>query len=205
LRNKADAAQSGSLSEEERREALSEIIADSDQLIKTFNALLMISRVEAGSQVTELAELDMSALMLDVAELYEPLAEEAGVGLTVNVKDGLKVQGSRELLSQAMANLLDNAFKYGLPEGGAPPSITITLSQSKNQVIASIADCGPGIPPEARDKVRERFARLDESRSKPGNGLGLSLVEAIASLHGGTLELGDADPGLIASLILPKS
>lgn len=205
LRNKADTALSSSLSDSERQEILAEIIADLDQLIKTFNALLMISRVEAGSQVTELAELDMSALMHDVAELYEPVAENAGVELSLDVKDGLRVQGSRELLSQAMANLLDNAFKYGLPESGAVSRISITLAETKQAIIASISDSGPGIPEDARDKVRERFSRLDESRSKPGNGLGLSLVEAIATLHGGTLELGDADPGLIASLVLPKS
>lgn len=205
LRNKADAALSPNLDDTERQDALSEIIADSDQIIKTFNALLMISRVEAGSQVTELSELDMSELVRDVSELYEPVAEEAGFDLVLKVSEGLRVKGSRELLSQAMTNLLDNAFKYGLPEDGSEARIIISLTARGDRLLASVSDRGAGIPEESRQKVRERFARLDESRSKPGNGLGLALVEAIMKMHGGTLELEDANPGLIATLNLPKS
>ena len=147
----------------------------------------------------------MSELVRDVSELYEPVAEEAGFDLVLKVSEGLWVKGSRELLSHAMTNLLDNAFKYGLPEDGSEARIIISLTARGDRLLASVSDRGAGIPEESRQKVRERFARLEESRSKPGNGLGLALVEAIMKMHGGTLELEDANPGLIATLNLPKS
>lgn len=204
MRNKADAILSTGPDAVKSREALNEIIAECDQLIKTFNALLMISRVEAGSQLTRLAPLDMSEVMADVADLYGPVAEEEGFDLDVAIADGISVLGSRELLSQAVSNLLDNALKYGHPADSQTPAITMRLTADEKKVTAVVADNGPGIAEAEREKVRERFARLDESRSKPGTGLGLSLVEAIAKLHGGRLELGDAAPGLLASLILPR-
>lgn len=204
LRNKADAALSGDPVDSKSRFALAEVISDSDQLIKTFNALLMISRVEAGSQVTELAELDMSELMLDVAELYEPVCEDKGFDLAVEVAPDLKVRGSRELLSQAMVNLLDNALKYGPAENSDDQRVNIGLYKRKNELVAYVSDHGQGIPDGDLDKVKERFARLDESRSLPGNGLGLALVEAIAKLHEGKFLLRNGNPGLIAEIVLAK-
>ncbi len=204
LRNKADAAISGDPVDSSSREALAEVIADSDQLIKTFNALLMISRVEAGSQVTELSELNMSELMLDVAELYEPVCEDEGFTMEVNVAPGLKVRGSRELLSQAIVNLLDNALKYGRAKNAADQLVSVSLRQQKNEIIAHVSDRGQGIPEKDIEKVKERFARLDESRSLPGNGLGLALVEAIAKLHDGEFILRNGDPGLAAEIVLAK-
>lgn len=203
LRNKADAALTADHEDSKSREALTEVIADSDQLIKTFNALLMISRVEAGSQIAELAVLDMSALMEDVAELYEPVCEEEGFELEVKIDRDVTVLGNRELLSQALANLLDNALKYGAANSTTNRKVTIGLRKDGRTVIAYVADQGQGIAASDRGKVKERFARLDESRSLPGNGLGLALVDAIAKLHNGRFELGDAKPGLLAELIFP--
>ncbi|MCB1384983.1 MAG: HAMP domain-containing histidine kinase, partial [Nitratireductor sp.] len=201
LRNRADQALAAD-SEAGRQELLSEIIQEADQLIKTFNALLMISRVEAGSHVAELEETDLSELLNDVAELYEPVAEEEGVGFEVAVPDKLRVRASRELLSQAMTNLIDNALKYGRPEKGGG-RIALKAVSGKEWTTITVSDNGPGIPADKHDRVRERFARLDESRTKPGNGLGLALVDAIAKIHGGRLEFGDAAPGLEAKLVLP--
>lgn len=201
LRNKADqalAADSG----EGRQELLSEIIQEADQLIKTFNALLMISRVEAGSHVAELEETDLSELLNDVAELYEPVAEEEGVTFEVDIPEKLNVSANRELLSQAMTNLIDNALKYGRPEKGEG-RISLSAHADKGWTTITVSDNGPGIPADKHEAVKERFARLDESRTKPGNGLGLALVEAIAKIHGGRLEFGEAEPGLEAKLILP--
>lgn len=201
LRNRADQALAVD-SEAGRQELLSEIIQEADQLIKTFNALLMISRVEAGSHVAELEETDLSELLNDVAELYEPVAEEEGVSFEMDIPGKLRVNASRELLSQAMTNLIDNALKYGRPEKGEG-RITLKASSRKGWTTITVSDNGPGIPADKHDVVKERFARLDESRTKPGNGLGLALVEAIAKIHGGQLEFADAAPGLEAKLILP--
>jgi len=203
LRNKADAALA-SATDPGSEEALSQIIADSDQLIKTFNALLMISRVEAGSQVAEFADLDMSAIVTDVAELYEPVAEEEGFELVVRIAPNIKVRGNRELISQAISNLLDNALKYGHAKKGRKQQVILALRESKSEICVEASDHGAGIPAEKREAVKERFVRLDESRSKPGNGLGLALVDAIAKLHGGRLDFADNSPGLVVTLAFPK-
>jgi signal transduction histidine kinase len=207
LRNKAaDALQEDG--QDARRGALEGIIAESDQLIRTFNALLMISRVEAGSIAAEMSAVDLSAISADSAELYEPAAEEAGLSLVTEIEPGLMVQGNRELIGQAIFNLLDNAIKYAAESDGDKP-IRLTLRRSAGGTHLSVADNGPGIPAEKRAEVVKRFVRLDESRSKPGTGLGLSLVEAVMELHGGQLQLsstnGDAaaTPGLTATLVFP--
>lgn len=206
LRNKAADA----LAEREgddRRAALEGIIAESDQLIRTFNALLMISRVEAGSIAAEMQEVDISAIAADSAELYEPVAEEAGLSLEAQIAPGLKVKGNRELIGQALTNLLDNAIKYA--EGGEGlPTIRVTLAREAGKTVLAVADNGPGVPADRRDDVTKRFVRLDESRSKPGTGLGLSLVAAVMELHGGRLELvatdeAAASPGLTARMVFP--
>ncbi|MCO5730886.1 HAMP domain-containing sensor histidine kinase [Rhizobium sp. SSA_523] len=207
LRNKAADA----LAEEgpdARRMALEGIIAESDQLIRTFNALLMISRVEAGSIAAEMTTIDLSAISADSAELYEPVAEEAGLSLTTRIEPGLSVQGNRELIGQAIFNLLDNAIKYAADSGSDKP-IEVRLEATKDGLRLAVCDSGPGIPADKRAEVVKRFVRLDESRSKPGTGLGLALVEAVMELHGGRLELssthGDAapQPGLTASMVFP--
>lgn len=216
LRNKVDSALAGDPDLPTSKNALEEVLTDSDQLIKTFNALLMISRVESGSQVAEMSPTNISQIMHDACELYEPVGEDAGVIISHDFEAKLMVDGNRELLSQAITNLLDNALKYGVPESSGKktkkskkpaiqPSIHMSLQKQRDTIIAIVRDNGPGIPVDKREEVKVRFARLDESRSKPGTGLGLSLVEAVAKLHDGALELGDAEPGLIAKLILPIS
>ena len=207
LRNKAtDALDSGD--EVSRRGALEGIIAESDQLIRTFNALLMISRVEAGSIAAEMSDVDVSAIAGDSAELYEPVAEEEGLTLTAEIEPGLSLQGNRELIGQALSNLIDNAMKYASGKDGER-KLMIRLFRQDGDIVLAVADNGPGVPAEKRAEVVKRFVRLDESRSKPGTGLGLSLVEAVMELHGGTLVLSDTDaenrsvPGLTVSMVFP--
>lgn len=207
LRNKATDAM-GAREPETRRAALEGIIAESDQLIRTFDALLMISRVEAGSAAAEMSRVNLSAIVLDSVELYEPVAEEAGLTLVSDIEPDLHVDGNRELIGQALFNLIDNAIKYAPgPDGGG--RITVGLAKRDDGIVLSVADTGPGIPKEKHEEVVKRFVRLDESRSKPGTGLGLSLVEAVMELHQGRLELGDAKsegddlPGLTVTMIFP--
>lgn len=196
--------------DDRRRLALEGIIAESDQLIRTFNALLMISRVEAGSIAAEMSEIDVSAIVADSTELYEPVAEDAGLVLGADIAPGVMLRGNRELIGQALTNLLDNAIKYAAEAGGRP-ELEVSLRRSGDTVRITVADHGQGIPQDKRDDVVKRFFRLDESRSKPGTGLGLSLVEAVCSLHGGRLELDATDssdaatPGLMATMVIPAS
>ncbi len=193
---------------EVRRVALEGIISESDQLIRTFNALLMISRVEAGSVAAEMSAVDLSAIVADSAELYEPVADEAGLVLTSSIQPDIEVQGNRELIGQAIFNLIDNAIKYS-SDAERHGDIALKLLRRADGICLSVADHGSGIPAEKREDVLKRFVRLDESRSKPGTGLGLSLVEAVMELHGGKLELSDTDPqnqekrGLTVSMIFP--
>ncbi|MBA4208631.1 MAG: two-component sensor histidine kinase, partial [Parvibaculum sp.] len=210
LRNRLEVTLMQEASGEDYRQTLEKTIAEADNLLGTFNALLMIARAEAGSLRDSMSWVDLNATLQDAAELYEPLAEEKDVTLKVDVEDGLKIWGSRELLAQAVANLLDNALKHGLPENDAIENvIAITarpdLVRAGRGVVLAVADHGPGIPEGERQRVLERFVRLEASRNTPGSGLGLSLVAAVARLHGGTIELGDNGPGLRVTLNLPVS
>jgi signal transduction histidine kinase len=207
LRNRVEAALASPESTETYRAALEATIEESDQLIKTFNALLMIARIEAGSQDAAMTEVEAGAVVRDVAELYEPVAEEKGVDLTVDAPEPVTLKANRELLGQALANLVDNALKYALPAEHESRRLTILLTAKRDgdSVVLAVADNGPGIPPADRQRVLQRFVRLEESRSQPGSGLGLSLVAAVARLHHGDIELGDANPGLVVTLRLPIS
>lgn len=179
-------------------EAMRDTIAEADRLLGTFNALLSIAEAEAGSRREGLATVDLAEIARSVAELYEPVAEESGLRLTVDAAAALPVRGDRHLLSQVLANLLDNALKYA-PSG----DITVLAHASGATARVEVADRGPGIPDNRRDEVFDRFVRLEGSRSTPGNGLGLSLVRAVATMHGGTVWLDDNKPGLKAILALP--
>lgn len=207
LRNKASDA-AGTEDEDERRAALEGIIAESDQLIRTFNALLMISRVEAGAVAAEMSPVSLSAIVEDSAELYGPVAEEAGMTLDVVIEGGLVVNGNRELIGQAIFNLLDNAIKYA-SEGEGEPGIFLSLKREGDTAVFMVADNGPGIPTHRMEDVKARFFRLDESRSKPGTGLGLSMVDAVTDMHGGSFVLAGAEQyvpayrGLAALLRFP--
>ncbi len=207
LRNKAEAALAHKATNSGYRASLEEIIAESDQLIRTFNALLMISRVEAGAAAAEMSDVNLSQSVADCVELYEPVADEQALKLEADVPADIHISGNRELIGQALGNLIDNAIKYA--DSAANPMIKVSLSKRDGAIVLSVADHGPGVPANKRDDVVERFVRLDESRSKPGTGLGLSLVEAVMEMHQGSLELSDTVPdvennrGLTASMVFP--
>ena len=199
LRNKAEEALRTGGSADVQRDALIDVIAEADDLIKIFNALLMIARAEAGQLRDGMTDLDAAEIVRELVELYEPVAEEAGLTIGVEGEGPLLIFGSRELIGQALANLLDNAIKYARGTG----AVTVSAMRADGDLIVSIADRGPGIPADDWTRVTERFVRLEQSRSAPGSGLGLSLVAAIARLHHGRLEFADAAPGLIARFIVP--
>lgn len=200
LRNRAEEALRSAESPEALRTALEGVIEESDGLIRVFNALLMIARLEGASAREEFQVFDVGAVVQAVAELYEPLASEHGLALVVATEgDPLTLRGSRELVGQAVANLVDNAVKYGGPDG----EIRVSAVRTGDTLRLSVSDSGPGIPSDARGRVLDRFVRLEEARSQPGFGLGLSLVNAVVRLHQGTLALEDHAPGLSVVITLP--
>jgi signal transduction histidine kinase len=203
LRNRADEALRGNGSPDELRKALEGVIEESDNLIRVFNALLMIARLESGSARDIMADFDAAEVARGVGELYDAAAEEAGCPLQVSIEPNLPVHGNRELVGQALANLLDNALKYSTQEQGGPAPVTVTAGRAGDRVVISVSDRGPGIPEEERGRVLERFVRLEGARTRPGFGLGLSLAAAVARLHGGALTLEDNAPGLRVTLSLP--
>ncbi|MEX0589685.1 MAG: ATP-binding protein [Xanthobacteraceae bacterium] len=204
LRNQAEEALRSAKSETDYRAALEATIEESDALIRTFEALLMISRAEAGEARTHMLDFDAAEVARGVAELYEPLAEEKGLKLVVEAEGPRPMHGNRELIGQALANLVDNAIKHGKPvASGAAGEIRIASRAEGGRILLSVYDRGPGIPEKDRARVLERFVRLEESRSRPGAGLGLSLAAAVAHLHGGELQLDDNATGLRVTLALP--
>jgi signal transduction histidine kinase len=208
LRMDAEQALRAKSSPEEQRAALEKIIEESDSLIRIFNALLMIARAEAGTQPAEgLSDFDVSDIARDVGELYEALAEERDVRLVVTAEEPILVHGNRELIGQALANLIDNALKYGVPDDAPADVRSVTLEARRNGEWAEliVADRGAGIMPGDRARVLDRFVRLENSRTRPGSGLGLSLAAAVAHLHGGELRLEDNQPGLRVVISLPLS
>jgi signal transduction histidine kinase len=189
--------------------ALRQALEDADGVLRTFGAVLAIARLESVGATPDQTLFDPAEVAAGVAELYEPLCEDKGLTFATEFAQGLSLRGNRDFIAQALANLLDNAVKY-TPTGGA-----VTLSVAKRpsgELELAITDTGPGVPPEARTRVAERFVRLEDSRNEPGVGLGLSLVAAVAQAHGGRLELADGPvrpdgkgPGLRASLVLPTA
>ena len=201
MRNHAEAALRQEGDPVKLREALGAVIAESDELIGVFNALLMIARAEAGYSSDNLSVYDANAVVRDIVEMYEPVAEEQGVRLESHSEPDLRVTGSRELLGQAIVNLIDNALKYGA--SGNDPTVDVRAARIGDRVEIVVADHGPGISASDRERVTGRFVRLENSRSRPGSGLGLSMVAAIAQLHRGVLRLEDNAPGLRVTLSLP--
>ena len=197
LRNRAEEALRTSQGEAGYRAALEATLEESEHLIRTFDALLMIAQAEAGEAREGMVDFDAADVAKSVAELYEPFAEESGMTLGVEADGPLSVRGHRELVSQALANLVDNAIKHGAGE------VRISARREGDQVLLTVADRGPGIPEKDRARVLERFVRLEASRSRPGSGLGLSLAAAVARLHGTEIKLADNNPGLRVSLALP--
>ncbi len=183
-------------------EARSQLLQELDRTLGVFHSLLRISAIEAGKQPLDVNDVDVAAVASDAAAMYEPLAEEAQISLDASTT-AASVPGDRDLLFQAMANLMDNAIKF-TPAGG---SVAVKVRTLEDRAEIVISDTGPGIPESEREAVLQRFRRLDDSRSKPGNGLGLPLVQAIIHRHGGTLALDYTDSesrsGLKATITLP--
>lgn len=182
-----------------RREDLTECVTQLDQVLATFNALLRIARVESGAYRSAFTTVDLGGIAHDVCDLYQAVAEERGVALTCSADEALEVFGDRELLAQVLTNLVDNGLKY-TPTGG---TVRVELERQKDTARLRVSDSGPGIAPEDRTRVLQRFTRLDQARSQPGNGLGLALVNAVALQHHGRLILGDNAPGLVVTVELP--
>jgi signal transduction histidine kinase len=187
-------------SDERDRSEIEAAVGETDTLIATFNALLLIAEAEAGLGREAMEPVDLPSVVEGIAELYGPVAEEKGVSLAVAPSGTARIEGNKSLISQALANLVDNAIKY-TPEGG---SVKIAVEETTRGVALSVADDGPGIAAADRARVLERFVRLETSRNSPGTGLGLSLVAAVARLHDARFELADNSPGLKATLIFAR-
>jgi len=184
---------------EEQQELVASAVAEADQLLATFNALLRIARLEMGGRTDNFKDFNISDLLLDATELYEAVAEDKQQTLQIRVQTGIEVYGDKDLLFQTVSNLIDNAIKYTPNDG----EIEVSLSLNDKTIELVIADSGIGIPEEERVKVFDRFYRVAKSRSQPGNGLGLSLVQAVVELHEGRVVLEDNAPGLKVKLELP--
>lgn len=181
------------------RQKVSDAVAEADQLLATFNALLRIARLEVSNKASNFIKFDLSELVQDAGELYEALSEDKEQQFQNNIQENIDMIGDRDLIFQTLCNLIDNAIKY-TPEGG---TILLSLQEKDKKVCLSVADSGIGIPEDERDKVFQRFYRVAKSRSLPGNGLGLSLVLAVMDIHHSKVELSDNDPGLVVELIFP--
>jgi signal transduction histidine kinase len=182
----------------ELRAAVERAVSDLDGVTAVFQALMRIAEIEVGARRSAFAEVDIGPMLADLAELYGAVAEEHGLSLILDVPDTLPILGDRDLLQQAVANLLDNAIKFS-PDGG---QIRLLGRRDGRIVHISVADQGPGIPEADRPRATERFFRGEAARHTPGSGLGLALVQAVAVLHEGALQLEDAHPGLLAKLSL---
>ena len=185
--------------EDDLRAAVDRAMADLDGVVSVFQALLRISEIEAGARRSHFADVDLSEVLRSLAELYEAVAEERGITMTADIADNLHLMGDRDMLQQAVANLLDNALKFSPADG----RIRIRAWREAGKAGIEVSDTGPGIPEAERARATERFFRGETARSTPGSGLGLALVQAVAQLHGGDITLGDAMPGLRATVLLP--
>ncbi len=206
MRNRLEATLA---SDEDREMVLREVLKEADDLLKTFNAVLRISRLEAGERRSKLVILDPGDVARDLSELYDAVCEDQCIELIVEITGGLQIRGDRAMLSQAFANLLDNAVKYTPAEGAIALRVRRT---QQGEAEISITDTGPGIPAEERERAKQRFVRLEKSRNEPGSGLGLSLVQAIADVHGAKFLLDDGPgstsgdgAGLRAAMVFPKT
>ncbi len=196
LRNRLEVTLLENRSDDEYRETIEYSIAQSDGMIHTFNAMLSIARLEAGLDKTEWENVHMGELAGELAELYGAVAEDANLIFVERINSNPVFYGNRHLLAQAITNLLDNAIKYTRVGG----LVGIYLSGDDQEFTITVTDNGPGIPRHERDRVLQRFVRLENERKSPGNGLGLSLVQAVVRMHGAELRLADNRPGLAVSL-----
>jgi signal transduction histidine kinase len=201
LRNRLEVTLLEDRSDAEYRHAIGKTIEDTESLIKTFNTMLDIAQLDSGNNRKQWSRVDLNTLASDLEELYRPVAEMKGQEFRLVTGEPAEITGSRDLLAQAIGNLLDNAIKY-TPEGG---SILLRVQRLEDAIEVMVRDSGTGIPESERQHVLERFVRLENSRHTPGNGLGLSLVNAVAGLHGAELKLDDNRPGLIVTLRLARN
>ena len=184
------------------RDGLERVLVEADDLMRTFNALLQVARLEAGTPADNAERFDISAMIGDVAEFYAPVVEEAGARLVVDIEPDVEIRANRQLISQALTNLLENAMKYGL-EGAATKEIMVGVARAGRFADVWVADRGSGIRACDRERVLRRFVRLDSARTTPGTGIGLSLAAAVARGHGGEILLHDNAPGLKVIIRLP--
>jgi signal transduction histidine kinase len=196
LHNRLDTILLEERSPEVYRQTIEAAIHDTQDLVKTFNAILQIAQAEAGSLRAKMADVDLASVAIQVVEFYRPVAQQRRQRLVVDAKRPVTVCGNRDLLSQALGNVLDNAIKYSPPEG----LILVQVERTDEGVRVSVSDSGPGIPVAERGRVLQRFTRLDQARSSPGNGLGLSLANAIVGLHGAKMSFADNAPGLVVRI-----
>ena len=200
LRQKLELAEAGPDDAATLKDAVHAAIEHTDDMLELFAGILDISEIEAGGAGVRMVPLDLSALVADLADSYQPSIEDSGRVLTRAIAPGLRIEGNRELLAQAGVNLLDNALRH-TPAG---TTIAISLAERDGRIAFAVSDRGPGIAPEDRVRVFSRFTRLESSRSTPGHGLGLSLVAAVARTHGGTATVHDNQPGATFMLTLPR-
>jgi signal transduction histidine kinase len=178
---------------------IGEAILELDEILRTFSSLLRITQIETRDRTAGFRNLDLTEIAREVVELFDPAAEENEVTLELAASDRVDLIGDRDLLFDAISNLVDNAIKHG----GRKGCVTVAVSCCSDGCVLSVADRGPGIPIEEREHVLRRFYRLESSRNSPGNGLGLSLVAAVASLHGARIKMADNAPGLRIELHFP--
>ena len=185
------------------KKSIQEAIEEADNLIKTFNSILSISKVESGTSDLEKTSIDVKELIDDLVDLYEPITEGKNILLKKDVELGLKILGNKNLLSQALANLLENAINYGVKEVGSV--VALGAKENSDDISIWVSDNGQGIKDSDKEKVLGRFTRLDSSRNTKGSGLGLNLVDSVVKFHRGKLKLLDAKPnGLLILIDLPK-
>ncbi|MEJ2433739.1 MAG: ATP-binding protein [Pseudolabrys sp.] len=192
LRQRLETAQKQSQSDDGHNAAIESAIGQVDEILGIFGALLRIAQIEAGTRRSGFRELDLSAVFANVIDAFAPAAEDAGKRLDAKIKPAIRFVGDRELLTQMLANLIENAIRH-TPDG---TRIEVSLGSDRDHIIGIVSDNGPGTPAEERERIFQRFYRLEHSRSTPGSGLGLSLVKAVADLHGIALDVRDAEPGL---------
>lgn len=200
LRNRLEVTLLENRDADNYREVMAEAIGDADSLIQTFNSMLSIARLEAGIDAVEWADADIGDLVGELSELYEAVAEDSGLVFTTNIKSSPTYHCNKHLIAQCITNLLDNSFKYTKKPG----VVGLTLEGNDEQFTITVFDNGPGIPVEERERVFKRFVRLENERNSPGNGLGLSLVQAVVRIHGATLGLEDNFPGLKTTLTFKR-
>lgn len=201
LRQELEQARAKQLSVAEYGTAIDGAIGETDEILRTFGALLRIAEIDSGEQKSGFTAVDLSQLLQRLHETYAPVAEDTGHTLSAEISSNITIRGDQSLLTQLFANLNENAIRH-TPAG---TRISLRLYANGKDLIGEVSDNGPGVPVEQRDKIFRPFYRLDESRSTPGSGLGLALVAAIAALHGATIALTDADPGTKFQIRFPAT